>query len=94
MSTKRYSTKNVYDAAIERLEFIFDNFPKVYFSVSFGKDSSVMLHLALDVAKRKNRLPVSVLFIDLEGQYKLTIEHAKEMMRYATSCFGCCKAEE
>jgi len=80
MSTKRYGIKNVYDAAVERLEFIFDNFKKVYFSVSFGKDSSVMLHLALDVAKRKNRLPINVLFIDLEGQYKLTIDYAKEMM--------------
>jgi len=77
---KKYIDKNVYEAAIERLEFIFDNFPKVYFSVSFGKDSSVMMHLALEVAKRKNRLPIHVLFIDLEAQYKCTIEHAKEML--------------
>ena len=77
---KKYLSKNVYEAAIERLEFIFDHFPKVYFSVSFGKDSSVMMHLALEVARRKNKLPIHVLFIDLEAQYKCTIEHAKEML--------------
>lgn len=77
---KKYLGKNVYEAAIERLEYVFDNFPKVYFSVSFGKDSSVMMHLALEVARRKNKLPINVLFIDLEAQYKFTINHAEEML--------------
>jgi len=50
MSTKRYGIKNVYDAAIERLEFIFDNFPKVYFSVKriaeqLGMDKDEVLRL-------------------------------------------------
>lgn len=77
---KKYLEKNVYEAAIERLEYIFDNFEKIYFSVSLGKDSSVMMHMALEVAKRKNKLPINVLFIDLEGQYQFTIKHAEEML--------------
>lgn len=77
---KKYIEKNVYEAALERIEFIFKHFPKVYFSVSFGKDSSVMLHLAIEVAKKLGKLPVNVLFIDLEAQYRLTIQHAYEMM--------------
>ena len=52
---KVYLEKNVLDAAFERLEFIFDNFDNIYFSVSGGKDSSVMVQLANMVAKKKNK---------------------------------------
>jgi predicted phosphoadenosine phosphosulfate sulfurtransferase len=32
---RRYNrTKNVYDAAMERYKFIFDNFPRIYLSFS------------------------------------------------------------
>ena len=79
MSTKNYLEQNVYDAAIERLGVVFDAFDLAYFSVSFGKDSSVMLHLAIDAARDAGKLPVHVLFIDLEGQYQSTIRHAYEM---------------
>jgi len=76
---KRYTAQNVYDAAIERLTTIYSSFERVYLSVSFGKDSTVMLHLAIDVARRLGKLPVHVLLIDLEGQYQSTIRHAEEM---------------
>lgn len=49
---KRYLDKNVLDAARERIEFTFDNFNKVYVSFSGGKDSTVMLHLIMDEAKK------------------------------------------
>ena len=39
---KKYLKINVLDAAIKRLEIIFQNFDNIYFSVSGGKDSSVM----------------------------------------------------
>lgn len=69
---------NVYEACIERTKFAFDEFEEVYVSFSAGKDSTVMLHIAMDEAKRRNR-KIGVLIVDLEGQYKLTIDHAKEM---------------
>ncbi len=65
---------NVYQEAIERVKFTFDNFEKVYLSFSAGKDSTVMLHLvAQEAIKRKQKF--GLLIVDLEGQYKLTIEH-------------------
>lgn len=67
--------KNVFDASIERIEYTFENFERVYLSFSAGKDSTIMLHLVADVAKRLNR-KFGVLLVDLEGQYELTIEHA------------------
>lgn len=80
MSTKVYADESVYDAALRRLEFVFARFERVYLSVSFGKDSSVMMQLALRVARRLGKLPLNVLFIDLEGQYRATIEHATELL--------------
>lgn len=70
---------NVYDAARQRIEETFDGFEAVYLSFSAGKDSTVMLHLAADVAREKGR-KFGVLLIDLEGQYNLTIAHAKRCL--------------
>jgi predicted phosphoadenosine phosphosulfate sulfurtransferase len=75
---KVYRDKSVLTAARERIAFIFDSFPKIYVSFSAGKDSSVMLHLAMKEARRRNR-KVAVLLIDLEAQYSATIEHAERM---------------
>ena len=76
--SKVYIEKDGRTAAKERLAYVFDNFDNVYFSFSGGKDSSLMLQLANMVAGRK-RKKFDVLFIDLEAQYKLTIEHVNEL---------------
>ncbi len=77
---KKYSIEqNVLDAAIKRIKYTFDNFESIYLSFSGGKDSSVMFHLVMDEAIKRNR-KVGVLLIDLEAQYTLTIDHAKEMV--------------
>lgn len=76
MPTKRGLGMSVLQAAQERIAWTFDTFPRVYISFSAGKDSTVMLHLVLQEAKRRNR-NVGVLLVDLEGQYALTIEHAR-----------------
>lgn len=67
--------KNVLEAAQERVSWTFDNFESVYLSFSAGKDSTVMLHLVADEARKRGR-KFGLLLIDLEGQYKLTIDHA------------------
>lgn len=77
---KKYLEKNVLDAAFERLEIIFKNFDNIYFSVSGGKDSSVMIQLANMVGEKLNK-KFDVLFIDLEAQYKRTIEHIEELKK-------------
>lgn len=69
---------NVLDAAIARISKVFDDFPRIYVSFSAGKDSGVMLHLVMAEAQRRKR-KVGVLFVDLEAQYKMTIEYARKM---------------
>lgn len=69
---------DVLTAARYRVAYAFDHFEKIYVSFSAGKDSSVMLHLVMDEAIKRKR-KVGILFIDLEAQYRLTIEHATQM---------------
>ena len=45
--SKQYLSENVFDATQRRLEFIFREFDNVYVSFSGGKDSGVLLNLAL-----------------------------------------------
>jgi predicted phosphoadenosine phosphosulfate sulfurtransferase len=71
---KIYLKDNVYEASIKRIKYTFDNFENIYLSFSAGKDSTVMLHLTLKEAMLRNR-KIGLLIVDLEGQYKLTIEH-------------------
>lgn len=81
MSTlKRYQEQNVLDAARERIAYAFDSFERLYVSFSGGKDSSVMLHLVMQEAIRRDRV-VGVLIIDLEAQYTATIDHLREMVQ-------------
>jgi predicted phosphoadenosine phosphosulfate sulfurtransferase len=68
---------NVLAAARARTHYIFNEFEKVCLSFSGGKDSTVMLHITADEARRRGRR-FGCLFVDLEGQYKLTIEHILE----------------
>lgn len=78
---KKYLKQNVYEAAKKRVSFIFGNFERIYVSFSGGKDSSVLLNLALDyMRENKIKNKIGVLFIDLEGQYRMTIDHVKEML--------------
>lgn len=70
---------NVLTAAQNRITWLFETFPRVYVSCSAGKDSSVMLHLVCEEAIRRNRR-VGVLFVDLEGQYQMTITHMQELL--------------
>lgn len=78
---KKYINKSVYSASLERIEQAFDMFEKVYVSFSGGKDSTVMLHMVMDVAIKRNR-KVGVLVIDLEAQYSDTIDHIKRCVEY------------
>jgi predicted phosphoadenosine phosphosulfate sulfurtransferase len=77
---------DVCEAALARLREIYGAFDKVYLSFSGGKDSSVMLNLALQVAHELGKTPVCALFIDLEGQYRKTIEHVEEMFAREDVC--------
>lgn len=79
MATKIYNEKSVLQASQERIEKVFDNFERIYISFSGGKDSSVMSHLVLKEAVKRNR-KVGFLIIDLEAQYNDTITHINHMI--------------
>jgi predicted phosphoadenosine phosphosulfate sulfurtransferase len=71
---------DVMTAARERVAWVFDTFPRICVSFSAGKDSSVLLHLVVEEARRRNQR-VGVMLIDLEAQYSATIDHALAMYR-------------
>lgn len=67
---------NVYEALIKRLDFIFAEFDKVVVSFSGGKDSGVLLSIAMDYARRADNLDrLAVYHMDYEAQYKMTTEY-------------------
>jgi predicted phosphoadenosine phosphosulfate sulfurtransferase len=76
---------DVCTAAEERISWTFDNFERVYLSFSAGKDSTVMIHLAAKEARARG-LRFGVLLVDLEGQYKMTIEHADRVFEEYKDC--------
>ena len=76
---KVYGQKNVYDAAVERFQTVFQEFDSYYVSISGGKDSSVMLQLMAQEARKIGK-KFSVLYIDLEAQYAATIEHIDDLI--------------
>lgn len=77
--SKRGLGIDVLTAAQKRIERTFDDFPNVYVSFSGGKDSGVMLELAAREARKRGRT-LGVLTVDLEGQYKHTIDFIQTML--------------
>lgn len=77
---KKYIDKTVLQASTERISNAFDDFEKLYVSLSGGKDSTVLLHLVMDEAIKRNR-KVGVLIIDLEAQYSDTITHLHHLIK-------------
>lgn len=76
---KVYLGMNVLESARKRIAYAFDHFERVYVSFSGGKDSSVMLHLVADEARKRGRR-FAVMTIDWECQFTLTIEHIEQML--------------
>jgi phosphoadenosine phosphosulfate reductase len=77
---KIYKKQTVYEAALDRIRYIFDEFPNIVVGYSGGKDSTVVFELAMIVAKEKNRLPLKVMWIDQELEWKSTVEQVKHVM--------------
>lgn len=69
---------DVLTAAKERISWTFDNFDKIYLSFSGGKDSTVMMHLVMEEAIKRQK-KIGVMFIDWECQFDLTIDHVRNM---------------
>jgi predicted phosphoadenosine phosphosulfate sulfurtransferase len=82
---KNYLDVSVLEAAKQRVKYTFDNFDKIYVSFSGGKDSTVMVHLVAGEARKRNT-KFGLFFVDLEAQYKATIEHIKNIYKEYEDC--------
>lgn len=74
---------DVLEAAKNRVNLILDEIKYPFVSLSGGKDSTVLLHITMDEAKKRNR-KIGVLIIDLEAQYRdtvLNLENLVEMYK-------------
>lgn len=75
-----HSSESVLDAARDRVRWLFSEFDVVMVSFSGGKDSTVCLNLALQVAEELGRGPVPVLFLDQEFEWQATIDYVRAVM--------------
>ncbi len=82
---KKYRNVNVLEAAEQRVRTVFDTFERVYLSFSAGKDSFVMLHLVAAEARRRGRR-FGLLLLDLEAQYRSTIDAAAAGFQEYADC--------
>lgn len=79
--SKSFLDKNVFEAAQERIAFVFDRFEHIYVSVSAGKDSTALYWLVVFEATRRNR-QVRAFFLDQEAEYQATIDLMREWMSH------------
>ncbi len=70
---------DVLQASRNRVNLILDTIQHPFVSLSGGKDSTVLLHLVMDEAIKRNR-KIGVLIIDLEAQYKDTIVNLEKLV--------------
>jgi len=80
---KKYNLdKNVYDAAMDRIAFMFEHFPRIYVSFSGGKDSGVMLNLMIDYMRANGITEkVGVQILDNEANYEYSLEFMHRIIR-------------
>jgi predicted phosphoadenosine phosphosulfate sulfurtransferase len=81
LNNRKYTNINVYDAAVSRLKYIFERYDNVFVSVSGGKDSSVLFHLAHSEAKKYGKR-LNVFFLDQEVEYQSTIKIIEGIMSH------------
>lgn len=77
---KIYKKTNVYEEAIFRINYLFDEFENIVVSISGGKDSTIVLELCLKVAEERNRLPLKVMWVDQEAEWEGTVNYCKRIM--------------
>lgn len=77
LKTQKVGT-SVLVASKKRLSYIFDHFENVYFSVSGGKDSGIMVQLANQIAIEKNK-KFDLFILDIEANYTMTRHFLEEL---------------
>lgn len=77
-----YSNQNVYEAAKERLNYLFDEFKdrKICVGFSGGKDSTTILYLVKEIMDERGIKKIPVFFLDQELEAPQTIDYVRETM--------------
>lgn len=75
------SERNVFEAALDRIRWLFDEFDgNVAVWSSGGKDSIVVTELAAMVAKERGGAPLRVMWLDQECEYQATVDYQRYLM--------------
>ncbi|MGM0325346.1 MULTISPECIES: DUF3440 domain-containing protein [Enterococcus] len=73
--------KNVYEATLQRLDYIFAKFDHIVIAFSGGKDSGILVELVNQYCKKNlNKAKISVYHLDYEGGYNHTSQYIKRTM--------------
>ena len=82
---REYLGQDVYSAFLTRMVFLFEEFDNIYVSFSGGKDSGLLLNLALDFQRKNDPgRRLGLFHQDFEAQYTLTSEYvARTFQRLA-----------
>ena len=73
---KKYQKINVYEATKKRLKYLFEEFDQIIISFSGGKDSGVMLNMAIEYAKENNLISSNIVDYLIGNQWD---QHIKLM---------------
>lgn len=76
---KQEIQQSVLEKALERINTLYDRFDKIVVSFSGGKDSTVCLNLALQVARERGKLPLDVYTFDEEALHPETVEYLERV---------------
>ena len=80
---KQYNNnKDVYKASLERIEYIFKNFERIYISFSGGKDSGVMLNLTLQYMRENNITEkIGLMVMDNEANFNHSLDFMHRIVK-------------
>ena len=82
MSKIYNADKNVYDAAIERIDYLFGEFNQIYLSFSGGKDSGVMLNLVCEYMRANNiTKKIGVMLLDNEANFEYSYAFMHKILK-------------
>lgn len=91
---REYMDENVYEAFLKRMKLIFEEFDNIYVSFSGGKDSGLLLNMALDYQRKHYPWKkIGVFHQDFEAQYTLTSEYVErtfERIRFEVEPYWIC----
>ena len=76
-----FKDQNVLQEAEQRIERLFHEFENVIVSFSGGKDSTVILNLSLEIARKLNRLPLKVMWVDQEAEWEATVKYVENIFK-------------